>query len=94
MRQVCGDKELRKRLREEFPGFELEMLAAEVAEILMYHQSQQRLELNSWDSILQSHQLNRKRFLQLVIRVVLSHCKHKHLEKGCFYYKTPCQPMG
>lgn len=33
MRQVCGDKELRKRLREEFPGFELEMLAAEVAEI-------------------------------------------------------------
>jgi hypothetical protein len=33
MRQVCGDKELRKRLREEFPGFELEMLATEVAEI-------------------------------------------------------------
>ena len=33
MRQVCGDKELRKRLREEFPGFELEMRAAEVAEI-------------------------------------------------------------
>ena len=31
--RVCGDKELRKRLREEFPGFELEMLAAEVAEI-------------------------------------------------------------
>ena len=33
MRQVCGDKELRKRLREEFPGFELEMLATEVGEI-------------------------------------------------------------
>ena len=33
MRQVCGDKELRKRLREELPGFELEMLATEVAEI-------------------------------------------------------------
>ena len=33
MKQVCGDKELRKRLREEFPGFELEMLSVEVAEL-------------------------------------------------------------
>lgn len=33
MRQVCGDKELRKRLCEDFPGFELEMLAGRVAEL-------------------------------------------------------------
>ena len=33
MRQVCGDRELRKRLQDEFPGFELEMLSAEVAEL-------------------------------------------------------------
>lgn len=33
MRQVCGNIELRKRLREEFPGYELGTLATAVAEI-------------------------------------------------------------
>lgn len=87
MRQVCGDKELRKRLREEFPGFELEMLATEVAEIFNVSSESAKIRIKQLGFDFAKSPVNRKRFLQLVIRVVLSHCKHKHLEKGCFYYK-------
>lgn len=33
MRKVCGDIELRKKLMDEFPGFEMEILSAEIAEL-------------------------------------------------------------
>ena len=60
MRQVCGDKELRKRLREEFPGFELEMLATEVAEIFNVSSIINIVSTNGLTNIILQTMKNRK----------------------------------
>ncbi len=57
------------------------MLATEVAEIFNVSSESAKIRIKQLGFDFAKSPVKQKTLLQLVIRVVLSHCKHKHLER-------------